>query len=181
MALLAQRANGLHERIRVLQRPVSAETGKPFRLPTNEPCTSKSGQFGLQRAAGGTDTAREQGVMQELVTVHLDGLISPAITRIDFVKIDVEGHEPYVLRGAMGLFARRVVRRASVECDIWRKWPDAADSYAVFARLYDYDYHIVCIYTGLRYVDKRDFLLRAPKEECYDYGLVLNEPEARSG
>jgi FkbM family methyltransferase len=56
----------------------------------------------------GIGTVGEQGVDQQPVAlVTLDGVAArEGLARVDFVKIDVEGHELAVLRGAAGVLAR---------------------------------------------------------------------------
>jgi FkbM family methyltransferase len=74
----------------------------PFRLgPTRD---SGSGHLG----EGGSDVA----------TTTLDAFADEqGIDRIDALKIDVEGHESAVLKGAEGLFARRAIRVVLVEAN----------------------------------------------------------------
>lgn len=54
----------------------------------------------------GSTGEHKRGESEEIEIVRLDEFVAPLTRRVDFVKIDTEGFEPAVLRGADGLMRR---------------------------------------------------------------------------
>ncbi len=71
------------------------------------------------------------------------------IDRINLLKIDVEGHEMQVLRGAEGLFSQRRIDFVVCECDfVPRPEEPHGDFYQLVPFLQSRGYRIVSFYTG---------------------------------
>lgn len=66
-----------------------------------------------------TPVAADRGTVRVGVTTIDDYCRERQIDRIDFVKIDVEGHELAVLRGAAGMLSRRAIRCVQFERSWW--------------------------------------------------------------
>ena len=108
--------NGVRELVTITNSPVSDINGAPMTVsfPADEKvCDGGFAAAGPQRQK----RAHAHLTLTRPVTfrvVALDTFVSPSVF-IDVLKVDVEGHEPSVLRGAIGLFRQRRVGRAFVE------------------------------------------------------------------
>ena len=104
------RSNGLLGRCRLNCLAVGHERGLvTFHIQEDSPATNRMAMSGERLS---TKPMNEQVV----ATIDLDGYCqSQNVESIDFVKIDVEGMEPYVLQGARALLQERRIAAAMIE------------------------------------------------------------------
>ena len=122
------------------------------RLALSDSCGTVQMQIGLNNLTNCISTSQnvchdkfEQKESVECTT--LDTFASDhGINRIELLKIDVEGFEPAVLRGAAGLFSRGVVE--SVFIEVGFSPSDIGHSYAseIIRNMYDYGLGFYGIY-----------------------------------
>ena len=108
--------NGFEKLIKINERPVSSRSAEvQIRMPDHDVC---DGAFSFSgRSANASRVGHLQSelkVSKSFQSTSLDEYV-PAGTHVDVLKVDTEGHEPHVLRGARRLFAERRVARAYVE------------------------------------------------------------------
>jgi FkbM family methyltransferase len=93
---------------------------------------------------------RARGSELEVRTVTLDRYAAAeGLERIDLLKIDAEGHEPWVLRGALGLLRAGRVDYVLAECEFSERADEPhGDFAAISALLGPLGYRVVSFYTG---------------------------------
>ena len=128
--------NNLHNRLYSINRPVHFERRNVTILNDYVSCR-------VERldSLNGQDARQPNGrVAVNMSTIVLSELI-PAAVKISWLKIDVEGFEPYALRGALNLFRNRQVQLATVEItsDLWPV-PHDKESLALFRTILSYGY-----------------------------------------
>ena len=128
----------------------------------------------LYRRAGANEKLGEQSVTEEAPLVTLDGYCAErGIDRVDFLKLDVEGHELAVLRGSAGLLAGRRIGAVQFEYGTAN-----AASRALLKDLFDlltgHGYRLSKVYPKrLEPVPRYDLRL-----ENFQYANYLAEPAA---
>lgn len=85
-------ANGFHKNVGVIRALVSGQSG------ANVPFYTES-----HRVGGGTTHAHGGSLFDENQVVHTIALDDEKYQRVDFMIVDVEGHEPEVIQGATKL------------------------------------------------------------------------------
>jgi FkbM family methyltransferase len=73
---------------------------------------------GLSRVVDPALSSHEQGTRYTVPLARLDDIPELAGVKVDAIKIDVESHEQYVLRGARGIIARD---HPLIYCELWEK------------------------------------------------------------
>jgi FkbM family methyltransferase len=138
--------------------PVSDTNDKELSLPYSPdlPC---SGSFGFTRENCGSFCPESKLTTKKTFkAVSLDALLprkGDVPKTIHFLKVDVEGHDPLVMRGALNLFSEKRIRRASVEA-IPNYWsPGKIDEFiAIYVKILSFGYTIQCA-ASERYKKKR--------------------------
>jgi len=138
------------DQVCVLRRPVLHQDSLPLEISSHQWC---EGKFAIDRSRSRVT----QRVL--LSTVTLDAVV-PANTFIKLLKVDVEGYEWAVLRGASKLFREGRVERAVVESF---HWVDKANSTARsnmedVAFLFDLGYVLQCLraWSGNEAADRKN-------------------------
>eukprot|EP01035_Chromulina_nebulosa_P033562 gene33562-44944_t len=117
LSRLAIEKNGIKDKVTIFHNPVSSNHGEDITIafPEENIC---DGGFTFSGPSYSRDERTHAHLPLvrnlEFKTIALDSLI-PKSVQIDLLKIDVEGHELNVLRGAIGLFERGQVKKAVVE------------------------------------------------------------------
>ena len=108
------------DHVTVVHQPVSANHDEKLAIPSLQAC---DGGFTFSGAAANATPGTRLGHLgiplvhkREFRAITLDAYVPPG-TMIDILKIDTEGHEPLVLRGAQTLFRSRRIRRAWIEAN----------------------------------------------------------------
>ncbi len=123
-----------------------------YRLAVSDSCgvvEMKVGENSLTNSVSHSQTSNytEVGKMEGVECTTLDTFASNQnILRIDLLKVDVEGYEPAVLRGAEGLFNRGAVE--SVFLEVGFNPSDTGHSYApeIIRQMYDYGFGFYGLY-----------------------------------
>lgn len=103
--------NGFADRVRAEQAVVSDAGGKQVKFKIWKKHIASSGLFASAEEAERFHDAIEETT---LTTVALDKYF-PSGTKVDFIKMDAEGAEPLIIRGADRLFQENQVIRLVVE------------------------------------------------------------------
>jgi len=143
--------SALHH-VSIRQQPVSSESGAVFTLDINTDMCD--GTYGIDnkvskgKSRPHLEPISNSSSTQQLSTVSLDDVLHDENT-IEFLKIDVEGHEPWVLKGAMGLFRRRAVHYGVFESIHWDRGEYNTTTFSqhliTIAEIFDYGYRLQCI------------------------------------
>ena len=106
--------NGLLDRTRLNCLAAGKEQGLvTFQIQENSPATNRM-------AIPGALSANTAASSQTVSVVSLDGYCTAqGIVSVDFLKVDVEGMEPYVLQGARNLFRARKIAAVLIEICPW--------------------------------------------------------------
>ena len=146
--------NDFDDAVTILHRPVSAKNNVAVDIPNLRACdggfslrwnASKGGRIGHLGLAVDGGTA-----MNHFNAVSLDAFFPPGPT-IDVLKLDTEGHEMMVIRGALGLFRAGRIRKAYVEVMLASDPKAAWKSHvAVFKKILHYGYTAQFIGDGRR-------------------------------
>jgi FkbM family methyltransferase len=93
---------------------------------------------------------RARGAPLEVRTLTLDAYAAAEeIERIGLLKIDAEGHEPWILRGARGLLGDGRVDHVLAECEFAERRDEPHGDFGeILALLAPLGYHVVSFYTG---------------------------------
>ena len=179
IAMNATVANHFEDTITVINRPVSAFHNQLMTVPHST--TVCSGIFNLGR----TDCPqcprfdKQEGFeKRSYYSIALDSMF-PAPFTIDFMKIDVEGHEPQVLQGAEQLFMDHRVKVLSLESQpkMWSTLNEHEQRHdAVYRRILSYGYNFQCADITSPVYDKsqaKEFLLFLHKNQCTDWKVFI--------
>lgn len=167
LACMTLRLNDLDGRVTIIQKPASDEDGRSYKLDTIGECNLASGTFGVHRVP--PNAASGEALQSVTLTTALQG-----VERIEFLKIDVEGHEPQVFVGAANLFRKKIVKKPAIECNHWsaEKFPEIVPS---FARLFDWGYTISCLDQPKNFTKETWLALASGSScNCVDLGVSLS-------
>ena len=175
-------------RVTIVHRPVADAEGALMTLPYDRNWCS--GMFGFANKGCGekcnprfADSKTFRSVaLQERFSAISEGRAgggNSAATIFDFVKVDVEGFDPQVLRGALGLFCSRRVRVAVVEIvpSAWHQDANITMSNWVAFDILGCGYSAQCL-TSPEHVfsakeDRARFWSFAHAGVCVDYRFLL--------
>ena len=110
--------NEFEDRVTILNQPVSAQNNHVIAIPRFKACDggfSFSGRFA--NSTRGTLVGHLYMPVldkKEFHAIALDTFVPPG-TKVDILKIDTEGHEPQVLKGAKRLYETRAIRKTWLE------------------------------------------------------------------
>ena len=141
IAVAALRVNGKSEWVSVVPCPVSSVGNRTLMIPysDNLPC---AGTFGFSRR---DRVAHPMNTKKSFTTVALESYL-PTSALIDFIKVDVEGHDVEVMLGADLLFHTHRIRSSSVEIDpmMWTEYgqKNGIDAYW---NILSYNYTFKCL------------------------------------
>lgn len=106
--------NGLRGRAFVINSAVSDQSGIELRLHVPQALKGSASLHAFNSSIG--ETMGEVST-SDVQTISIDDYCANhAISEVDFIKIDVEGHEAHVLRGAQNVLNR------SKECGLMMEW-----------------------------------------------------------
>lgn len=142
---MSAKKNNLQHKVAIFQYPVSSENNKEMTLKydPDAPC---SGVFGWSRADCPQCPEKVTNKTHTFTSVSLDSFFHDCPNEvIDFLKVDVEGHETQVLIGAEDLFRTHRIRQMSVEIipERWDK-PRSQEYFMFFTRILTYGYKLTC-------------------------------------
>lgn len=153
----ATTANGFNNLVSIFRAPVSNKNNEILKIPRGDSEAQKvcDGGFELKTNSNGADegsvfhgvkAAFEVKSHHHLYTVRLDSLIPPTAF-VDFLKIDIEGHELEAVQGAEQLFKSHRIGRAVMEITHtkWRQGIDFDEAITVFERIMSYGYSVLCV------------------------------------
>jgi len=150
-AIGAMRVNGVEQRVTLYRGPVS-DSNASVSVPHDPaaPCSGARGLLPLDNCGESRELLPwmcPQNSMQALHTFHpfvLAHILPPKII-IDFLKVDTEGHEIQVLRGALPLFREKRVRFAMIETfpPMWTP-PYGPAQESVLKQILQYSYKMRC-------------------------------------
>lgn len=184
----ATSANGFGHLVTIFRAPVSKAHGELLLVPHGDDEAQHRCDGGLSVDA---QFAHKKFAIQghhPLYTVSLDALV-PVALAVDFLKIDVEGHDVEVLQGAEELFRSHRIKRAVIEVTR-NKWTAPFDQQMlVYQRIiqeHHYRFHCATIFphstdlnvtrTDLRYEDFYGYVKAGNK--CIDWEFFPAPPAA---
>ena len=141
-------ANNASHLVNFIHAPASARNGEPLKVPHGTEEDGKRCDGGFSIAGGDANLRAHKPYSIRgyhiLHTIRLDSFV-PVDTKIDFLKVDVEGHDPEVLEGAELLFKEKRIQFAVVEVfvDFWSVPQEEA--FLVYERIYNYGYQPICV------------------------------------
>lgn len=185
LARNATRENNFTDRVNILRAPVTDKHNEAFKVPHGD-------DNDVKRCDGGFSISGDNPNMKAhkpfqvhghhiLHTVQLDSFFPRGMT-IDFLKVDVEGHEPSVLRGAEQLFKSKRIKRAVVEITSYMWGESFHDGIQIFKSIMEYGYNVFCVTEKKRNPDwevvRRDLNFERFKEivracKCIDWEIYL--------
>ena len=156
-------ANNFRNKINIYESPVTAKHGDVVVIPVGNTTTgSCDGGFSFHTLASETrgHLPFKRIGERRLFGVKLDELFALETRDISFMKIDTEGHEFQVLKGAMGLFERRQITSAVFEANpsFWREEDTASAN--VLDAIINFGYHLKCSKTDFKLKEASDIFSR---------------------
>ena len=175
-------------RVTIVHRPVADAEGILMTLPYDRNWCS--GMFGFANKGCGekcnpsfavSKTFRSVALQERFqgTAAYFSVAVGNSAPVVDFLKVDVEGFDPQVLRGALSLFRERRVRVAVVEIGPGSWHPDAnvTQSNWVVFDIIGYGYSVQCLTNPqhvFRATDNRArFWGFAHADVCVDYRFML--------
>ena len=113
--------NNISHFVSIFRLPVSAINGELLMFPHGPPDQQKRCD-GMNSINGNSHKHYTRVGFNKFHAVSLDAFV-PFDVKVDFLKVDVEGFDPSVMQGAMGLFMSHRIQRAVIEIQVgfWDK------------------------------------------------------------
>ncbi len=177
-AMNATIANHLEDSVNIFNKPVTAVHNQLITIPHST--TVCSGLFNLGRTDC-PECPKFVGIENvAYMSVALDSMF-PAPFIVDFLKIDVEGHEPQVLQGAEQMFKEHRINVMSLESQpkMWSKLQEREQRHeSIYRRIMSYGYKFECatsktapvVYTLSTF---KDFLTFLHTNQCVDWNVSV--------
>ena len=145
-AYMAAHKSNLLKNINILRRPLSKNNNEvlviPF--PENEGYCDGGFTFSGENKVQRTHAHKQLSQNHTFLSVALDSFI-PADTYIDYLKIDVEGHETEVLSGAMNLIKNHRIGELNVELSYFNFYNNVTELFDVYKSIMSLGYKLTTL------------------------------------
>jgi hypothetical protein len=170
--------NHIAQNVSIYQKFVSHSNGRDYfpEVVTGD-CGLSSKSSGLHRFVTGPLSFKAE----RWLSTTLDYALRSE-TRIEFLRLDIEGHEPQAWWGARQLFKRNIIRKAAVGCKNWQV-KSFAETISNFSQLYDWGYNIECLDNPRTYARKNDWMELQDGGSCLcrDLGITFIGGKSTAG
>lgn len=148
IAILAAQANNFLDHITIFEAPVTKRFGDVVNIPmSTDSYRTCDGGFSIQ---GNNSEKRahkpfEATWKRKIIGVSIDQMFRGA--KIDFIKVDVEGHDIEVLLSASEMFREGWIEAMAIELQP-SQWNSYESGMNLFQRIFDHGYEFVCLNDG---------------------------------
>lgn len=148
IAIHAAQSNNFLDHITIFESPVTKRFGEVVNIPmSTDSYQTCDGGFSIQ---GNNSEKRAHKPFKatwkrKVVGISIDQMFRGA--KIDFIKVDVEGHDIEVLLGASEMFREGWVEAMAIELQP-SQWNSYESGMHLFQRIFDHGYKFVCLNDG---------------------------------